>query len=283
MLAYRFDMSRVPCSVRLALQPPATAFELPGSLQDTAKELLEELYENANITMEDIDFIVGTGYGRIALKFDTVPSEILTEISCHAMGAHYLNAGTRTIIDIGGQDAKAIQVDPETGKVVKFRMNDKCAAGKSVIGHFRTKDPFHDALDQVVTFYTCDTMRATSNAINHYFKPSYGYVVPRTSDNPCTTRPTSCAAGGKAWRPSSSSRSYAGVVVWNGDPGWTRRWASPKSSECDARSRTCGRWRSRETVRMRSRRRSSPKVLLFRRAGPPFPPPMRMRSGRGGC
>lgn len=368
-------------------------------MQDTAKELLEELFENANITMEDIDFIVGTGYGRIALKFDTVPSEILTEISCHAMGAHYLNAGTRTIIDIGGQDAKAIQVDPETGKVVKFRMNDKCAAGtgrflekaaglldltmfdvgpeslkatkdlevsaqcvvfaesevishrakgetsadisagvhmasakrvvgllraiplesdivftggvsnnsgmknalekllnqkivqpkldmvfagclgaavyaqrlavearkaklslvaekfdvsdlsrriedaevslierkdvkkvgylctytppelltaagvaygridkcgsptvvaegevivksvfcdmaKSVVGHFRTKDPFHDALDQVVTFYTCDTMRATSNAINHYFKPSTGYVVPRTSDKP---------------------------------------------------------------------------------------------------
>lgn len=369
------------------------------NMQDTAKELLEELFDNANITMEDIDFIVGTGYGRIALKFDTVPSEILTEISCHAMGAHYLNAGTRTIIDIGGQDAKAIQVDPETGKVVKFRMNDKCAAGtgrflekaatlldlsmfdvgpeslkytkdlevsaqcvvfaesevishrakgetsadisagvhmasakrvvgllraiplesdivftggvsnntgmkhalerllgqkivqpkldmvfagclgaavyaqrlavearkaklsmvaekfdvsnltrriedaevslierqdvkkvgylctytppelltaagvaygridkcgapsvvaegevivksvfcdmaKSVIGHFRTKDPFHDALDQVVTFYTCDTMRATSNAINHYFKPSYGYVVPRTADKP---------------------------------------------------------------------------------------------------
>jgi len=368
-------------------------------MQETAKELLDELYDNANITMEDIDFIVGTGYGRVALKFDTVPSEILTEISCHAMGAHYLNASTRTIIDIGGQDAKAIQVDPETGKVVKFRMNDKCAAGtgrflekaaglldlsmfdvgpeslkatkdlevsaqcvvfaesevishrakgetsadisagvhmasakrvvgllraiplesdivftggvsnnagmkhalerllgqkivqpkldmvfagclgaavygqrlavearktklsmvtenfdvsdlsrriedaevslierkdvkkvgylctytppellsaagvafgridkcgsptvvaegevivksvfcdmaKSVIGHFRTKDPFHDALDQVVTFYTCDTMRATSNAINYYFKPSYGYVVPRTGDKP---------------------------------------------------------------------------------------------------
>lgn len=369
------------------------------NMQETARELLEELFENANITMEDIDFIVGTGYGRVSLKFDTVPSEILTEISCHAMGAHYLNAGTRTIIDIGGQDAKAIQVDPATGKVVKFRMNDKCAAGtgrflekaatlldltmydvgpeslksskdlevssqcvvfaesevishrakgevaadisagvhmasakrvtnllraiplesdivftggvsnntgmkhalekllgktivmprldmvfagclgaavyaqrlavearkaqlslvaekfdvsdltrriadaevslierqdvkkvgylctytppelltaagvafgridkcgspqvvaegevvvksvfcdmsKSVIGHFRTKDPFHDALDQVVTFYTCDTMRATSNAINHYFKPSYGYVVPRVADKP---------------------------------------------------------------------------------------------------
>ncbi|MCC6194052.1 MAG: 2-hydroxyacyl-CoA dehydratase [Burkholderiales bacterium] len=369
------------------------------NMQETAQELLDELFQGAGIALEDIDFIVGTGYGRVSLKFTTVPCEILTEISCHAMGAHYLNAGTRTIIDIGGQDAKAIQVDPETGKVVKFRMNDKCAAGtgrflekaanlldltmydvgpeslksqkelevssqcvvfaesevishrakgevaadisagvhmasakrvtsllraiplesdivftggvsnnvgmkraleklldktivmprldmvfagclgaavyaqrlavearkaqiattaegfdlsdlsrriedaelslierkdvkkvgtlctytppelltaagvafgridkcgsppvvaegevivksvmcdmsKSVIGHFRTKDPFHDALDQVVTFYTCDTMRATSNAINHYFKPSYGYVVPRVGDKP---------------------------------------------------------------------------------------------------
>jgi predicted CoA-substrate-specific enzyme activase len=369
------------------------------NMQETATELLEELFENASIELQDIDFIVGTGYGRVSLKFTTVPCEILTEISCHAMGAHYLNAETRTIIDIGGQDAKAIQVDPQTGKVVKFRMNDKCAAGtgrflekaatlldltmydvgpeslkstkelevssqcvvfaesevishrakgepaadisagvhmasakrvtsllraipldsdivftggvsnnvgmkralekllgksivtprldmvfagclgaavyaqrlaveasrakvamvaqtfdlsdltrriedaemslverkdvkkvgylctytppelltaagvafgridkcgtpavvnegevvvkgvmcdmsKSVIGHFRTKDPFHDALDQVVTFYTCDTMRATSNAINHYFKPSYGYVLPRSPDKP---------------------------------------------------------------------------------------------------
>ena len=367
------------------------------NMQETAQELLEELFGTAKIKLEDIGFIVGTGYGRVSLKFTTVPCEILTEISCHAMGAHYLNAETRTIVDIGGQDAKAIQVDPATGKVVKFRMNDKCAAGtgrflekaaalldldmftvgpeslkstkdldvssqcvvfaesevvshrakgeleadisagvhlasakrvttllrviplesdivftggvsnnvgmrhalerllgktivvprldmvyagalgaavyaqrmaiearrpksseamaqfdlsdltrriedselslverkdvkkvgylctytphemftaagvaygrldkcgapdvvnagevitksvfcdmsKSILGHFRTKDPFYDALDQVVTFYTCDTMRAVSNAIDNYFKPSHGYVVPRTSD-----------------------------------------------------------------------------------------------------
>lgn len=367
------------------------------NMQETAAELFEELFATADICLEDIAFIVGTGYGRVSLKFDTVPNEILTEITCHAMGAHYLNAGTRTIVDIGGQDAKAIQIDPLTGKVVKFKMNDKCAAGtgrflekaavlldldmfsvgpesikstkdlevssqcvvfaesevishrakgelasdiaagihmasakrvtgllraiplesdivftggvsnnvgmkqalekilgqtivvprldmvfagalgaaiyaqriaieareaksteakvnfdlsdlarriddaemslisrkdvkkvgylctytppelltaagvgfgridkcgspevvsqgevitksvfcdmsKSVLGHFMTKDPLHDALDQVVTFYTCDTMRATSNAIDNYFKPSHGYVVPRTGD-----------------------------------------------------------------------------------------------------
>jgi predicted CoA-substrate-specific enzyme activase len=367
-------------------------------MQSTAQELLDELFAAAGIALEDIDFIVGTGYGRVSLTFTTVPIEILTEISCHAMGAHYLNASTRTIIDIGGQDAKAIQIDPATGKVIKFRMNDKCAAGtgrflekaahlldltmytvgpeslkskkdlevssqcvvfaesevishrakgeleadisagvhmasakrvvgllraiplesdivftggvsnnvgmkqalekligqsivtprldmvfagalgaavyaqrlavearnvvstraerldlsdltrriedaelslierkdvkkvgylctytppelltaagvgfgridkcgsptvvnegehitksvfcdmsKSVLGHFMTKDPLHEALDRVVTFYTCDTMRATSNAIDNYFKPSHGYVVPRVSDRP---------------------------------------------------------------------------------------------------
>jgi predicted CoA-substrate-specific enzyme activase len=99
------------------------------NMQETADELLDELLEDAGIDRDQIRYIVGTGYGRIALQFIKIPSEIVTEISCHAMGAHYLNADTRTIIDIGGQDSKTIQVDPKTGKVSKFIMNDKCAAG----------------------------------------------------------------------------------------------------------------------------------------------------------
>ena len=99
------------------------------NMQSTANELIEELFADAQVELDDIDAIVGTGYGRIALHFEGVPTTIVTEISCHAMGAHYLNAATRTIIDIGGQDSKAIQVDPDTGKVAKFIMNDKCAAG----------------------------------------------------------------------------------------------------------------------------------------------------------
>ncbi len=99
------------------------------NMQETADELLDELLDVAGLEREEIRYIVGTGYGRIALQFIKIPSEIVTEISCHAMGAHYLNADTRTIIDIGGQDSKAIQVDPKTGKVSKFIMNDKCAAG----------------------------------------------------------------------------------------------------------------------------------------------------------
>ncbi|NTW52516.1 MAG: hypothetical protein HGB22_08010 [Chlorobiaceae bacterium] len=99
------------------------------NIQETADELLDELLDEAGLDRGQIRYIVGTGFGRIALQFIGIPTEVVTEISCHAMGAHYLNADTRTIIDIGGQDSKAIQVDPKNGKVVRFIMNDKCAAG----------------------------------------------------------------------------------------------------------------------------------------------------------
>ncbi|PYF12630.1 putative CoA-substrate-specific enzyme activase [Rhodobacter viridis] len=98
-------------------------------MQDTANELLEDILMASEIDFAEIDHIVATGYGRIALEFSGIATDVVTEISCHAMGAHFLNAATRTIIDIGGQDSKAIQVDPDTGKVIKFLMNDKCAAG----------------------------------------------------------------------------------------------------------------------------------------------------------
>jgi predicted CoA-substrate-specific enzyme activase len=97
--------------------------------QETADRLLRRVVKQTGLEREKIAAIVGTGYGRIAIGFDDIPSEVITEISCHAMGAHWLNAGTRTIIDIGGQDSKAIKVDPSTGRVVEFVMNDKCAAG----------------------------------------------------------------------------------------------------------------------------------------------------------
>lgn len=70
-------------------------------------------------------YIVGTGYGRLNLPFVT---KAMTEITCHAKGAAYLMPGAGSIIDIGGQDAKAIRVDEE-GRVQDFVMNDKCAAG----------------------------------------------------------------------------------------------------------------------------------------------------------
>lgn len=99
------------------------------SSEETAKELLAILIKEAGISSNDVDYIVGTGYGRVAMDFGTIPFQGITEITCHAMGAHYINSNTRTIIDIGGQDSKAIKVDVYSGNVVNFIMNDKCAAG----------------------------------------------------------------------------------------------------------------------------------------------------------
>ncbi|MBI4402875.1 MAG: benzoyl-CoA reductase subunit A, partial [Deltaproteobacteria bacterium] len=69
---------------------------------------------------------VGTGYGRLTLPFPK--EQIRSEILCHGLGAHYMFPQTRTILDIGGQDTKAIQVDAQ-GIVTSFQMNDRCAAG----------------------------------------------------------------------------------------------------------------------------------------------------------
>lgn len=98
-------------------------------MQETADKLFEILLRETGLEIADIDYITATGYGRISLGFENVPLNVVTEISCHAMGAHFLNSKVQSIIDIGGQDSKAIKVDPRNGKVVEFIMNDKCAAG----------------------------------------------------------------------------------------------------------------------------------------------------------
>lgn len=90
-----------------------------------AERALEQALDSAGLTREDIDALVTTGYGRTAIESG---DKSITEITCHARGAHYLNPDVRTVIDIGGQDSKVIRLD-ETGAVVNFVMNDKCAAG----------------------------------------------------------------------------------------------------------------------------------------------------------
>lgn len=97
--------------------------------QETADKLFKKLLKQTGLEQSDIEYIVGTGYGRVALEFGDIRHKIVTEISCHAMGAHVLNSNVRSIVDIGGQDSKAIRVDTRNGKVVEFIMNDKCAAG----------------------------------------------------------------------------------------------------------------------------------------------------------
>ena len=90
-----------------------------------AERSFVEALASGGIAREKVKYVVGTGYGRYKVNFGDAQ---ITEISCHARGAHFMFPGTRTVIDIGGQDTKAIRVGT-SGEVVDFAMNDKCAAG----------------------------------------------------------------------------------------------------------------------------------------------------------
>jgi benzoyl-CoA reductase subunit A len=87
---------------------------VPGTIEETLGIELEETY------------LVGTGYGRVTLPFSK--EHIRSEILCHGLGAHMMYPKTRTVLDIGGQDTKGIQID-DAGIVENFQMNDRCAAG----------------------------------------------------------------------------------------------------------------------------------------------------------
>lgn len=92
----------------------------------TAREAMGEAIEKAGLSSpEDLDYIVGTGYGRLKVSF---ANENISEITCHARGANWLSPSVRTVVDIGGQDCKVMSIDGR-GKVIEFTMNDKCAAG----------------------------------------------------------------------------------------------------------------------------------------------------------
>ena len=93
---------------------------------DSANNALGQALEGTGIKDEDLQFVVGTGYGRVNIP---MAKKAITEIACHARGANYMGGPTiRTILDMGGQDLKGIHCD-ERGKVTQFLMNDKCAAG----------------------------------------------------------------------------------------------------------------------------------------------------------
>ena len=90
-----------------------------------ARQVLDDALAQSNLTREKVTSLVATGYGRVQVPG---AARSVTEITCHARGAYHLCPGVRTVIDIGGQDSKAIAVGTG-GKVVDFVMNDKCAAG----------------------------------------------------------------------------------------------------------------------------------------------------------
>ena len=95
-----------------------------GGAQKSAAEALDEALRAAGLRRGQIARVVATGYGRANIG----GGESVTEITCHAIGAHHLCPAARTVIDIGGQDSKIISID-ENGRVLSFAMNDKCAAG----------------------------------------------------------------------------------------------------------------------------------------------------------
>jgi predicted CoA-substrate-specific enzyme activase len=88
-------------------------------------KVYEELLREKSLDKSAVEKIISTGYGRNSVNF---ADKSFTEIMCHAAGAYHLDKKVRSIIDIGGQDSKAILLD-EDGKVKNFVMNDKCAAG----------------------------------------------------------------------------------------------------------------------------------------------------------
>ena len=93
------------------------------SPKTTSKQAYDILIEG--IDKDKIKKVIGTGYGRVSMDF---VDKKVTEITCHTKGIFHLNKNIRTILDIGGQDSKVINID-ENGNVVNFIMNDKCAAG----------------------------------------------------------------------------------------------------------------------------------------------------------
>jgi len=96
-----------------------------AKVAESARKAFDEALKKGGLEVGDISKIATTGYGRSRIDFRT---KDVTEITCHAKGAYFLNPNVRTVIDIGGQDSKVIRLD-ENGNVIDFVMNDKCAAG----------------------------------------------------------------------------------------------------------------------------------------------------------
>lgn len=96
-----------------------------ANVVQAAQEAFQQALADGRIGDEEVEFVVGTGYGRYKVTFGNTQ---VTEISCHGRGAVHMFPGTRTVIDMGGQDTKAIRV-AANGEIVDFCMNDKCAAG----------------------------------------------------------------------------------------------------------------------------------------------------------
>ena len=129
MITAGVDVGSVSSKTAILLDGEMYAFALTRTGSDSpesARKVTGWALEGTGLKIEDIHFSVGTGYGRVNVPF---AKKAITEIACHARGANYIwGNSVRTVLDMGGQDCKAIHTD-EKGKVTAFLMNDKCAAG----------------------------------------------------------------------------------------------------------------------------------------------------------
>ena len=101
-----------------------------ANVTQAAETAFAEALKDGDLREEEVEYVVGTGYGRYKVTFGNTQ---VTEISCHGRGAVHMFPATRTVVDMGGQDTKAIRVSPR-GEIVDFCMNDKCAAGPAGSG-----------------------------------------------------------------------------------------------------------------------------------------------------
>jgi predicted CoA-substrate-specific enzyme activase len=141
----------------------------------TAYAVMEMALKSTNLSLQDIDYIVATGYGRVLVPF---AAGNMSEISCHARGINWYFPSVRTILDMGGQDCKAIRCD-ENGAVTNFVMNDKCAGGTgrflemiADVLNVRLEDSGELALQskKAITFNTICAVFAKSDAISYLRK-----------------------------------------------------------------------------------------------------------------
>jgi len=127
----------------------------PDSVE-TGMRVTTNALSKAGLTLDDMNFIVSTGYGRVVIPF---ANKNISEISCHAKGANWSFPSVRTILDMGGQDCKAIACD-ENGRVTNFLMNDKCAAGAG-----RSMGIVADLLEMPLDDVGPESLRAEGGAV----------------------------------------------------------------------------------------------------------------------
>jgi predicted CoA-substrate-specific enzyme activase len=142
------------------------------NFERAAERALEQALEAAGVTADDVGYVAATGFGRHMVPFRDLA---ITELTCHGRAVHELFPAVRTVLDVGGQTAKAIRLD-DGGRVKAFRLNDKCAAGSGAflektaryLGYEVTDIPgLSESATEPATVSSVCTVFAESEVINH--------------------------------------------------------------------------------------------------------------------